>query len=58
MFTKSVIYGEPPVLKTELKNVTIYDARKQSPGEEIPNEPNLLPIDKIRPVILLLHIFL
>ena len=58
MFTKSVIYGEPPVLKTELKNVTINDARKQSPGEKIPNEPNLLPIDKIRPVILLLHIFL
>ena len=58
MFTKIVIYGEPLVLKTELKNVTIYDARKQSPGEKIPNEPNLLPIDKIRPVILLLHIFL
>ena len=33
MFTKSVIYGEPPVIKTELKNVTIYDARKQSLGK-------------------------
>ena len=33
MFTKSVIYGEPPVLKEELKNVTIYDARKQSLGK-------------------------
>ena len=33
MFTKSVIYGEPPVIKTEMKNVTIYDARKQSPGK-------------------------
>lgn len=33
MFTKSVIYGEPPVIQTELKNVTIYDARKQSPGK-------------------------
>ena len=33
MFTKSVLYGEPPVIKTELKNVTIYDARKQSLGK-------------------------
>ena len=58
MFTKSVIYGEPPVIKTELKNVTIYDARKQSPGEKIPNEPNLFQIDNHRLVILLGHIFL
>ena len=35
MFTKSVIYGEPPVIETELKNVTVYDARKQSPGKLI-----------------------
>ena len=35
MFTKIVIYGEPLVLKTELKNVTIYDARKQPPGKVI-----------------------
>ena len=35
MFIKSVIYGEPPVIKTELKNVTIYDARKQPPGKVI-----------------------
>ena len=35
MFTKSVIYVEPPVIETELKNVTIYDARKQSTGKLI-----------------------
>ena len=29
-FAKSVIYSEPP---TEIKNVTIHDARKQSPGK-------------------------